>query len=51
MRALTLMFLLEGLKRGLQYRVSQPYSIVETPDESTTARARNGFENKLHYYV
>lgn len=45
------MFLLEGLKRGLQYRVSQPYRIVETPDESTTARVRNGVENKLHYYA
>ncbi|KAK0514430.1 hypothetical protein JMJ35_003047 [Cladonia borealis] len=29
--------LVQGLERGLQYRVSQPYSIVKTPDPSTTA--------------
>ena len=41
MRALALMLFLEGLERGLQYRVSEPYSIVKTADISTTARDRN----------
>ena len=37
MGGLVLMLFLEGLEKGLQYRVSQPYSIVKTPNPSTTA--------------
>ena len=51
MGALTLIFLLEGLKRGLQYRISEPYSIVNTLDTSQRARARDRVQMESRRHV